>query len=67
MDISIKTTVTGIFKKKIKFEIEYENVTEYAYSIADLVLILSSKKFEINEMDMWSLLNGIEQKYFKIK
>jgi hypothetical protein len=64
-EINIKTTVIGVFKKKIVFEIEIGNVTYYEYSISDLIAKLLS--LEINKTDLWLLLNKIEQKHYKIK
>ncbi len=64
-DVIVKTVVEGFFKKTIKFEVSVDNVTWYEYSLCSLIRKLMA--LGVHETEIWLMINGIEERHYRIK
>jgi hypothetical protein len=69
MDCEVKAIKIGfLWFKKVHFEITYGDnprITDYCYSIADLILKLI--EMEVNKHEIWKIISAYENKHYKVK
>lgn len=65
VDVTLHAYTKGLINKELVMEVECGNVTEYCYSIADLVSHLM--KLGVSANDIWKSVFQVENQYYKVR